>query len=167
MFSAIFNLCCDTFSWFDIFLLKISNMVYTFHSCDTVIHTSFTDYLPQKQNNNVFIDDYNTCYYNFIDEACRKLNECWIGSINMGCIIGDNPSTFHIVLSRAGNHQYYTTNNIPSISFCKYAYTFHDSFLGTGFLKLGHNLICDAAKTGGFHLIRNGSRNMKITSSHC
>ena len=138
--------------------------------CDTTytfIDRSVTDHLTLNLNNHHLVDDSNTCFYDLIDVACRQINQCWIGAIKMCCVVDDTYSTSSDALSRAGKHQKYATKLLSSISFCRFTYPTQDGFTGPGFLQLGDDLILAAAKTGYFHLIRNGSRKMKLPTSHC
>ena len=118
-------------------------------------------------NTTHLIDDSNTCFYDSIDDAYCKINQCWFGAIKMRCVIDDTLIKSSNVLSLARKHQKYATYLLSSIIFCKFTYPVQDGFVGPGFLQLGHDLILAASKTGGFHLIRNGSRKMKFPNSHC
>ena len=105
-------------------------MVTSVDTSETIMDKSLTYHLTLKLNNHAFIADSNTCYYDSIGDACRKNNECSIGAIKMGCIIGDIHSSSFNVLSFAGNHQFYATNLLPSIYFCKFTYPVEDVCFG-------------------------------------
>ena len=142
-------------------------MVTPSDTTNTFIDRLVTDHLTLNLNNHDLVDDSNTCFYELIDVACRKINQCWFGAIKMHYVIDNTFSNSSNVLSRAGKHQKYATNLLSSISFCRFTYPIQDGFAGPGFLQLGDDPILAAAKTGGFHLICNGSRNMTFPNSHC
>ena len=109
---------------------------------------SVTDTLPYPHAPDTRISISNSFYYDLFDDACKEINKNWISEIKMSCSSDASTApSCRNVLSRAGQHQRYTTSSLPVISFCPATYPITDGFGGAGFLKLGADLIRAAAIT--------------------